>query len=82
MKNYIIALLIVIVLALSSFIYKSKQANIYERFPFELKAIGWVIPGLLANNLEKQKYIPTLASLFTVAVITYFLTRLLFWAGL
>jgi len=48
---------------------------------FELKAIGWVIPGLLANNLEKQKYIPTLASLFTVAVITYFLTRLLFWAG-
>jgi len=41
-----------------------------------LKAIGWLIPGLLANNLEKQKAVPTLASLFTVAVITYFLVRL------
>ncbi len=41
-----------------------------------LKAVGWLIPGLLANNLEKQKIVPTLASLFTVAVITYFLVRL------
>jgi len=43
----------------------------------EFRAIGWIIPGLLANNLEKQKKIPTLAALFTVAVITYFLARLL-----
>ena len=45
----------------------------------ELRAIGWLIPGLLANNLEKQKFIPTLASLFTVSIITYFLVRLLMW---
>lgn len=43
----------------------------------EFRAIGWIIPGLLANNLEKQKKIPTLASLFTVAVITYFLAQLI-----
>ncbi len=43
----------------------------------ELRMIGWVIPGLLANNCEKQRLIPTLASLFTVAVATYFLVRLL-----
>lgn len=42
----------------------------------ELKAIGWLIPGLLANNLEKQRIIPTLASLFIVATITYFIVRL------
>ena len=47
--------------------------------PLELRAIGWLIPGLLANNLEKQKLIPTLASMFTVAVITYFMGRLLLW---
>lgn len=45
----------------------------------ELRAIGWLIPGLLANNLEKQKFIPTLASLFVVATITYFLVRMIQW---
>ena len=43
----------------------------------ELRMIGWVIPGLLANNLEKQKFFATLASLFTVSVLVYFLVRLL-----
>jgi poly-gamma-glutamate biosynthesis protein PgsC/CapC len=43
----------------------------------EMRVIGWLIPGLLANNLEKQKTVPTLASLFTVAVATYFLVRVL-----
>lgn len=47
--------------------------------PLELRVIGWLIPGLLANNLEKQKFIPTLASMFTVSIITYFLVRILFW---
>jgi poly-gamma-glutamate biosynthesis protein PgsC/CapC len=40
-----------------------------------LKAIGWIIPGLLANNLEKQKKLPTLAGLLTVSVLTYFCAR-------
>jgi hypothetical protein len=43
----------------------------------ELRMIGWVIPGLLANNCEKQRLFVTLASLFTVSVATYFLVRLL-----
>jgi poly-gamma-glutamate biosynthesis protein PgsC/CapC len=46
--------------------------------PLEIKAIGWLIPGLLANNLEKQKIIPTLASMFVVSIITYFLARLIY----
>lgn len=48
----------------------------------DLRAIGWIIPGLLANNLERQRIIPTVASLVTVAVITYFLVRLVSWLGL
>lgn len=44
----------------------------------ELRMIGWVIPGLLANNCEKQKLFPTLASLLTVSVLTYFVVKLLF----
>jgi poly-gamma-glutamate biosynthesis protein PgsC/CapC len=47
--------------------------------PLGLRAIGWLIPGLLANNLEKQKYVPTLASMFIVSIFTYFLVKLLAW---
>lgn len=42
----------------------------------ELRMIGWVIPGLLANNCEKQRLFATLASLFTVSVLTYFIVKL------
>jgi poly-gamma-glutamate biosynthesis protein PgsC/CapC len=44
---------------------------------FGLRAIGWLIPGLLANNFEKQRLLPTLASLITVAVFIYVLVRML-----
>jgi len=50
-----------------------------QLFPesFGLRAIGWLIPGLLANNLEKQRFVPTLVSLVTVAVFTYAVVRML-----
>lgn len=44
----------------------------------ELRVIGWIIPGLLANNCEKQKFFATMASLFTVSILTYFIVKLLF----
>jgi len=50
--------------------------------PIGMRTIGLVIPGLLANNMEKQKHILTLASLITVAVATYFLARVVGWLGL
>jgi poly-gamma-glutamate biosynthesis protein PgsC/CapC len=43
----------------------------------DLRVVGWIIPGLLANNLERQKIVPTLASLATAAVLTYFLAKLI-----
>jgi poly-gamma-glutamate biosynthesis protein PgsC/CapC len=49
--------------------------------PAELRVIGLVIPGLLANNLERQKFLPTLASLATVSVATYFLAALVRLSG-
>jgi poly-gamma-glutamate biosynthesis protein PgsC/CapC len=47
--------------------------------PLELRAIGWVIPGLLAGSLERQRPLPTLASLATVSILTYFLVRFVSW---
>ncbi len=46
---------------------------------WDFQIIGWIIPGLLANNLEKQKWVPTLASLFTVAGVIFGLVRIWAW---
>ncbi len=43
----------------------------------DLRVVGWIIPGLLANNLERQKLLPTLAALAAVTVLTYFVARLI-----
>jgi len=39
--------------------------------PLELRVIGWVIPGVLASNLARQKLLPTLASTLTVSALTF-----------
>jgi len=45
--------------------------------PLDLRIVGWIIPGLLANNLVRQKILPTLASLATVTVITYVISKII-----
>ena len=44
----------------------------------ELRAIGWVIPGLIANTFERQGLLPTVAAMGIAAATTYFVLRLLF----
>ena len=44
--------------------------------PVELRVIGWVIPGILASSLARQKVLPTLASLAAVASLTFAVVRL------
>ena len=44
----------------------------------EFRVIGWVIPGLIANNFERQGLLLTTASLVTVTVSVYFLGRMLY----
>jgi len=43
----------------------------------DLRVIGWIIPGLLANNLARQKFGPTIASLTAATVLTYVLVKLI-----
>jgi poly-gamma-glutamate biosynthesis protein PgsC/CapC len=43
----------------------------------DLRVIGWVVPGLLANNLARQKFWPTLAAAATASVLTYALVELI-----
>jgi len=39
--------------------------------PVELHVIGWIVPGILASSLVRQKFLPTLASLAAVSTLTY-----------
>ncbi len=43
----------------------------------EFRVIGWVVPGLVANNMERQGILVTTAALATVTVATFFLTQIL-----
>ncbi|MFC2083345.1 poly-gamma-glutamate biosynthesis protein PgsC [Candidatus Bipolaricaulota bacterium] len=43
----------------------------------ELRAIGWVIPGLIANTFERQGFFITVPALGIASAITYFILRLL-----
>lgn len=45
----------------------------------EIRVIGWVIPGILASNLHRQRFFPTVASLVTVATLTFAIVRLVSW---
>lgn len=42
----------------------------------ELRAIGWIVPGLLANNMKKQKAVPTLASAAAASILTFAIVEL------
>jgi len=44
----------------------------------ELKVIGWVIPGLIASQFEKQGPVITLSAMAIVLTILYFLGKLFY----
>lgn len=43
----------------------------------EFRVIGWVVPGLIANNFERQGVIITTTSMVTVTVITYLIGQII-----
>lgn len=45
--------------------------------PAEIRVIGWVVPGILASSLVRQKALPTLASLAAVSTLTFAVVRLI-----
>jgi len=44
--------------------------------PAGIRVIGWIIPGILASSLTRQKILPTLASLAAVSTLTFAVVRL------
>lgn len=50
---------------------------IFSPATLEFRVIGWVVPGLIANNFERQGVASTTAALITVTVAVYFLGKVL-----
>ena len=59
--------------------YISRQLIIYEIFSvdFRMQAIGFIIPGLIANWMERQGVIITLTVMFLTAVIVRLLLMII-----
>jgi poly-gamma-glutamate biosynthesis protein PgsC/CapC len=47
----------------------------------EFRVIGWVVPGLIANNFQRQGVFPTFAALVTVTVAVYLVGRIFGMVG-
>lgn len=45
-------------------------------FEFSLQSVGYIIPGLIANEMARQRIVPTLAGLAIVTVITHLIILL------
>lgn len=43
----------------------------------DLQSIGYIIPGLIANEMSRQKIVPTLLSLGIVTILVYLVTLLI-----
>lgn len=59
--------------------YISRQLILYDMFSldFRMQAIGFIIPGLIANWMERQGVIKTLSIMFLTAVIVRLLLMLI-----
>ncbi len=71
-RRFVLAVLAGAVLAQAWFLLLPR---LFEA-PLELRVVGWVVPGILASNLARQKTWPTLASTVAVSALTFAVVRL------
>ncbi len=71
----------IVVTILIGFAFGALSRNLllfhYPSLPLDLRTIGFVIPGLIANWMERQGVIPTLCVMITTAVLVRLLLMLL-----
>ena len=67
---------LVFVGGLSAFLWMKLLPDVFPA-SLEYRVIGWVIPGLIANQFDRQGVAVTTASLVTVTVVIGFLGRII-----
>jgi poly-gamma-glutamate biosynthesis protein PgsC/CapC len=68
-----------LVAVLLSFVIKILMDQLWFElsvFQFDLQSIGYIIPGLVANEMDRQKVLPTLLALGIVTLMIYLIVQL------
>ena len=70
-------LLVCLILGFCIKVLIETQIQTLPLFHIDLQSIGYIIPGLIASEMERQRIIPTIASLGIVTALTYFVILLI-----
>lgn len=70
-------LLIALLLSFSLKLLLEHWIQPLQQLPFDIQSIGYIIPGLIANEISRQRIIPTISALGIVTVIVYFVVTIL-----
>ncbi|KQC07881.1 MAG: poly-gamma-glutamate biosynthesis protein PgsC [Candidatus Cloacimonas sp. SDB] len=64
--------------------WMSRTYGLFDSFPsdYSIQVIGFIIPGLIANSMEKQGIISTLSIMFVAAAIVRFMLIIIFAGAL
>ncbi len=70
-------LLIALLLSFSLKLILEQWIQPLQHFPVDLQSIGYIIPGLIANEMSRQRWIPTISALAIVTAIVFFTLNIL-----
>lgn len=69
-------------MVLIGFLLRAVLDHIHNYFPdpgIELEAIGYIIPGLIANEFARQGVLKTIMSMIIVSSFVYFILKLIYF---
>ena len=70
-------LLLCLVLGFCIKVVIETQIQTLPVFQFDLQSVGYIIPGLIANEMARQRVLPTVAGLGIVTAMTYLVILLI-----
>jgi poly-gamma-glutamate biosynthesis protein PgsC/CapC len=80
-RNFIVygrrKLLLALLLSFSLKIIVEQWIQPLPQVSFDIQSIGYIIPGLIANEMSRQRFIPTISALGIVTVVVYFAVTLI-----
>ncbi len=74
-RRFVFLILISAILSISF----SYLAPIFFPVSLEMKMIGWVIPGLIANNFDRQGIFITISSMAIVLAVLLFISKIYYF---
>ncbi len=80
-RNFIVygrrKLLLALLLSFSIKLLLEQWIQPLQQLPFDIQSIGYIIPGLIANEMSRQHFVKTISALGIVTAIIFFVVTLL-----